>query len=81
MDVCVEKSGCDDFPGHVNLIRTAVGSHADEQTVRYGDIARTQFVREHIQICRIFQNEVSGDPPGGNSYYVLFSLNFSVDFS
>ena len=80
MDVRVEKSGGDDFSGHVDLVRTAVGSHTDEQTVRYGDIVRAQFVREHIQICCVLQNEIRRGPSGGDSNQVLLSLYFSVDF-
>ena len=71
MDVRVNEARADDFAGHIVFDFALVAAKTHDQAVRHGDVARQQFVGEHVDIRCIFQHQISLLPTGGSFDHAL----------
>ena len=58
VDVGVQKTGQNDLAAAVRLFRAAVFAHTDDQPLRHRNVSMADLVGEHVDVGRVFQNQV-----------------------
>ncbi len=81
MDMGIQEAGEDDLSGAVHLRRAGVLSHANDESLRHGDVGGTELVGEYVDIGGVFQHQVRSFPSGGSFDDAALFQQFPVDLT
>ena len=81
VNVGVNETGADNFPGHVHLLKARVFPEAYNEALRNGNVLRFQLSGKNIHIGGVFQHQIRFLPACGHINDPLLLHELPADFS